>query len=424
MSKFPISKFFRVLNNKSGNFSQLRLPVLLLTSLMAFAPALNAAMITVNSAADLQANNGACTLREALLNANSDDQSGATDCVAGAADDIIVFSGLFTTPQTILLQSALPDISASVTIQGPGANLLTVRRAPGAATDFRIFNTIGGLTISVSMSGVTVTGGNVNQGQSGGGINAATTLNLSQVHLTGNTAGLGGGLSAGFADVTLNNCTVSNNVSTNANGAGGGIFIVGIGGNAFRIINSTVSGNSAENAGGINLLGAGGQLNTLEIVNSTITNNTAVNAGGVRSFSANFAGANITLRNSIIAGNTPSNLASGSQGGGPATLQTLGFNLSENYNNGFALQASDLTGPAVLGPLQDNGGQTPTHAPLLESLALDNGNATGTDQRGLVRQVDLPGIANAAGGNGSDIGALEAQTTPPMSAIFRNGFEN
>ena len=50
------------------------------------------ATITVNSLADAQANNGQCTLREALLNANSNNQSGSTDCAAGSGADTITFN--------------------------------------------------------------------------------------------------------------------------------------------------------------------------------------------------------------------------------------------------------------------------------------------------------------------------------------------
>ena len=47
-----------------------------------------AATLTVNSLADGNpANDGQCTLREAILNAN--DQSGSTDCAAGSGNDAI-----------------------------------------------------------------------------------------------------------------------------------------------------------------------------------------------------------------------------------------------------------------------------------------------------------------------------------------------
>jgi hypothetical protein len=50
---------------------------------------------------------------------------------------------------------------------------------------------------------------------------------------------------------------------------------------------------------------------------------------------------------------------------------------------------------------------------------VDKGVADGelTDQRGAARPRDLTAVANAAGGDGSDIGAYELQTTEPDDAI-------
>src|SRR5438874_10943807 len=57
------------------------------------APNAPTATITVNSLADgAQANDGQCTLREALLNANNNNQSGSTDCAAGSGTDTINFT--------------------------------------------------------------------------------------------------------------------------------------------------------------------------------------------------------------------------------------------------------------------------------------------------------------------------------------------
>jgi hypothetical protein len=65
-----------------------------------------------------------------------------------------------------------------------------------------------------------------------------------------------------------------------------------------------------------------------------------------------------------------------------------------------------------LGSLALNGGTTLNHALLSGSPAIDQGNATGTDQRGFNRPIDNPAITNA--GNGADIGAFEVQTANTM----------
>src|SRR5262249_28304270 len=70
-----------------------------------------------------------------------------------------------------------------------------------------------------------------------------------------------------------------------------------------------------------------------------------------------------------------------------------------------------------LGPLQNNGGQTPTMAPLAGSSAIDAGTTVNVfldpglgilvDQTRQMRPVTVSGIVN--GGDGSDIGAVELQ---------------
>src|SRR5439155_6274327 len=71
----------------------------------------------------------------------------------------------------------------------------------------------------------------------------------------------------------------------------------------------------------------------------------------------------------------------------------------------------------LLGPLQDNGGATQTHALLAGSPAIDagdNNGCPGTDQRGIARPVD----ANSDGVAICDIGAFEAPagTTLPTAS--------
>lgn len=79
------------------------------------------ATITVNSTADNQANDGACTLREAIVASNTDTASGAAvgECTAGSgAGDIIEFDISGVGLKTIHITSGLPSISRTVTIDG------------------------------------------------------------------------------------------------------------------------------------------------------------------------------------------------------------------------------------------------------------------------------------------------------------------
>ena len=64
----------------------------------------------------------------------------------------------------------------------------------------------------------------------------------------------------------------------------------------------------------------------------------------------------------------------------------------------------------ALGSLQDNGGPTPTVAPLAGSPVIDQGVNSGgvpTDQRGRRRTFVNTGVAEPSGGDGTDIGAVE-----------------
>jgi hypothetical protein len=78
-----------------------------------------------------------------------------------------------------------------------------------------------------------------------------------------------------------------------------------------------------------------------------------------------------------------------------------------------------FTGDPLLGPLQDNGGPTWTHALLPGSPALDAGHSGGlaTDQRGGARAVHS--ITNTLPGDGSDIGAFEAGGYVRLTSITR-----
>src|SRR5262245_7475184 len=83
----------------------------------------------------------------------------AINSVNGAGGTITFNVALFTaaSPKTINLATALPALNNNITITGPGANAVTIRRDPGAATNFRIFTV--NATRTVSISGVTISGG-------------------------------------------------------------------------------------------------------------------------------------------------------------------------------------------------------------------------------------------------------------------------
>jgi len=237
-----------------------------------------------------------------------------------------------------------------------------------------------------------VISGNFAAGISGGGglcNHAGSLARLVGTTINGNTAtgafALGGGiLSMQVADVTLTNCTVSGNSS---DGGGGGIFNYGgYGFTRTTLNNVTVTGN---NAGTSDISGAGG--------------------GGVATV---YLYGYIFLRNSIIAGNTDLAGTAPDCGG---QLDSAGYNLIES-TTGCSFSAPDATNVTGvdpnLGPLQGNGGPTPTHALSPSSAAINAANPMGCEDwdRGTLAGpvADDQRHVTRPQGMACDIGAYEA----------------
>ena len=243
-------------------------------------------------------------------------------------------------------------------------------------------------------------GGILNTGRGRG----RATLSITSSTLNGNFASLerGGidndGELDGMAMLTVSNSTLTGNKARNA---GGGISNDGNSGRAaLSINNSTLSGNSSSFAGG------GGILNdhaTLKLSNSTLSGN----SGGQRN-------GNVILnkQGTLEIGDTILNAETSNMNivNDRGRITSFGYNLSSDNGGGV------LTGPGdqintnpILGPLQNNGGPTLTHALLTGSPAVNAGDPGFTpppdyDQRG-------PGFDRVVNGR-IDIGAFEAQTTP------------
>jgi CSLREA domain-containing protein len=264
---------------------------------------------------------------------------------------------------------------------------------------------------------------------------------------TGTDSG-GGGLDIDDpeGDVVVENSTISNNTAT---GTGGGITVHNIdSGGDFTVRSSTVSGNTAnDGGGGIYVQEVAG--NTL-IENTTVSGNRAFYDGGGIDFDQLFEGQTATVRNSTVTGNV-AGLDAGDYGGGGIYLYDDGTDdgddngpvdisstivagntadfgpdlgqadFADGFNVAFSLIGNPAdalitgTGPNLtgvdpqLGPLQDNGGPTQTHAPAFTSPVIDVGVANGlaTDQRGAPRTFDATNVANLGGSDGTDIGSVE-----------------
>ncbi len=394
---------------------------------------LQAADITVNSSAETIADDGACTLPEAIENANADSQNGRTavgECAAGNGFDQIRFE---LANQTVTLTSALPNVNDYTSVDGNGA---IIQRAGGPCTpdgttdpgEFRLFTVTG----SLSLSDVTL--------QNGCADGAFAAGNGGAVALYSSTNG--------FSNVRL--------ADNRARGDGGGLYVSGEITRAF-IIDSTFSGNSARYGGGMDVRSP----LSLNVTRSTFSDNTAaIRGGGIRAvstietmeisnstFSGNsanltggglYSGASLNITDSTfvdnLAGNSYGAQLSMAESTGTATrnlfvgdsddncdispsLSVAPTNLSTDVTCGEATttQRTDL----LLGPLSDNGGPTLTHAPGLGSVAIDTGGTgcEGTDQRGVSRLVDGNSDAVAE----CDVGSVELQLAE--IPLFSDGFE-
>jgi hypothetical protein len=199
-------------------------------------------------------------------------------------------------------------------------------------------------------------------------------------------AGSGGGIS-NRGTMTIIESTIKNN----------GVFWIGGGianSGTLTITGSTISGNRAEGEHDGQPFGrAGGVAGTVTFINSTLSDNFAPLGGGGfegggaiknSTISGNGNGGistnGIEIGNTILDGNTGANI--------DGTATSLGYNISSDDGGG------NLTGPGdqintapLIGPLQDNGGPTLTHALLPGSPAIDAGDPNFSpppfnDQRG------------------------------------------
>ena len=386
---------------------------------------------------------GRCTLRAAIEASN----------LHPRVDGISFF---LPTGSVINLTRALPNVSQGVDIVGPDAGQVTVRR--NTAPNYRIFN----VTTSSAVSFLNLVIGN-GVADAGGGINHGSgTLNLTNCVFTGNLAQNGGGVNNNGGTLYATNCTFTGNA---ANSNGGGIAnnffgTVNIRNSTFNGNNATMGDPSADGGGGVcngNTLGSNGGF--LKVTNSTFIGNFAYSGGAI----STVAGGSATITNSTLSenlvglSNKGGGISSDSTGpvsvksciiasstGGPGItsrrdvsgiFSSSGFNLigKSDGSTGFTA-ATDQVGTIAspLNPkldpagLQSNGGPTQTIALQLDSPAIDRGSSSGltgnlsADQRSSVfpRTADYTSISNAAGGDGTDIGACEG-TRLQITSITR-----
>ena len=188
--------------------------------------------------------------------------------------------------------------------------------------------------------------------------------------------------------VTLQNSTISNNVSGNY---AGGLAALDVSLTTVSLINSTLSGNTAlTSSGGIH------NVATMKLYNCTFSGNSAsASGGGISNLGA------ITISNSIVANSL----------GGPDCFNdpaAVALNLvGNNWFEDGTCSSSAPKGDPRLGPLTNNGGLTQTHALLDNSGAIDAGD-DGLCAALPVNNLDQRGEKRPRGAH-CDIGSFEAE---------------
>ena len=257
--------------------------LILLTALLVHPSSVRAdSTITVNRTFDTIVHDGDCTLREAILNANTDSDTTSGDCLAGSGNDTIVFdSGLGV--NTITLGSTLPNIVDVDGLTINGDNRITL----SGNDSVRVLYVSSGALLT--LQNISVTHGSTTQG--GGLYNDGGTVIISHSVFSNNSASNGGGgVMNNGGTLTITNSTFSSNSATSD---GGGVA----NGGALTITNSTFSNNSANYGGGVMNNSA-----TATILNSTFSGNSATLGGG--GVATNYGGATpptTTIRNTILA---------------------------------------------------------------------------------------------------------------------------
>jgi hypothetical protein len=209
-----------------------------------------------------------------------------------------------------------------------------------------------------------------------------------------NSAFTGGAIqNSGDSIITVTHSTLSGNSADQ----GGAIYNMGV----ITVTNSTLSGNYSNNYGAAIL-----NWFFIAISNSTVYGNIAGSGGAI----SNSYFEDTPISSTIVANYDSELDCSG-------LITDGGHNISSDESCGFSPDNGSMPGiDPLLGPLQDNGGPTWTHALLPSSPAIDAGDDTQcppTDQRGMPRPQDGDGdrVANC------DIGSYELINSPSLVTI-------
>jgi hypothetical protein len=343
------------------------------------------------SAATFQAGSGSeSSLRSAIAQANS----------SPGADTVQVGAGSYRLTGGELL------VTDSVTIAGAGARATTIA-GTGSSGEARVIHIAPPAPVNVAISGVTITGGHLQNGD-GGGIfldSRSSTLTLVDSAINANRAFNGAGLRADGALYVAGSAFRDNH----ALGDGPAVALKGAGHGL--IANTTMSGNHGPGRGGA-IDHSPDTAGLLGLLNDTIADNHADRSGG--GIAAGGAGT-VSLKNTIVFKNTVNAGGAGANCLGP--VSSLGHNIEGGGGTcGLGAAGDKRNTDPRLGRTANHGGGTDTRDLTSSSPAIDAGANDGcpaTDQRGVKRpqgaRCDIGAYELAKGGGGG--------TAPRLSRV-------
>ena len=245
----------------------------------------------------------ACSLREAILSANSD--TAVAGCTPGDGPDVInMIAGTTVTFTQIDPASegysGLPVIDSDITIQGNGSTLIRDNAAP----NLRLFQ-----------------------------MKPNSSLHLNSLTLQNGRYGNGNAIYAMDAySLSIRNSTVSNNTG------GSAVYLINT--DSLVVENSTLNYNGQANSGTAGAIDV--RQTDVEIINSTITNNSASNSAGVHVYQGDL----LVSNGSTISSNSASANVSGIyvyNGGLEVTDTTVSGNISNNNSGIYVRDSASVT---------------------------------------------------------------------------------
>jgi hypothetical protein len=337
-----------------------------------------------------------CTLRAAILQANSDN----------SGDIVRLGAGTYTLKQNASAgngdSGVLGDLEVvfGMTIQGAGPTQTVIQGVgPDVSTAWndRIIEVAdeGSSPPSVTISGLTVTGGKANassnttpEADGGGILSAGSNLTLNNVVIDGNTSSAsGGGVASegmGTSDdgsITITHSTIANNTAA-ANG--GGLFVAGANTTADSFTNLFITGNTANGAGSPDA-GGGAIYDGL------------TDGGG----SASFTDLMVTKNHAPAMSGGGIYEENGLAGGATYSKVTLSKNDAKNFGGGIYVNEADTGATTV----------TMTNATITGNSVIGGGLPTGSGSGGgvglliLLRAVLILNNATISGNTGTQPGA-------------------